>query len=520
MELVRNNNAASHSTNKCGLLSNIDKFKFFTTFFLVMSCTVPLFVYPETSKTVVSAIFHYITHELGWVYMITGIIAFTWSLWLAFGRFGDKKLGEEKQYSDYGWIVMLLCAGVGSGIMYGSMLDWARLASLDIHGVEAGSVQSLEVASTYAMFHWGPVAWSIYAALAIPIAYQFHVRNVPVLNISQSCHFLLGKQVDKLPGKLIDIAFMVGIIGGAATSLGLAAPIVSAGICSVTGIENGTHIDLMVLMLVTAIFTISSYKGLKSGLQILSDLNVWLSVGLLAFVLFVSNTQFLVQMGLGTFGSMLSNALEMATYMDPIAKTGLSSGETVFYWAWWASFAPFMSLFIAKISRGRTVRATVLATLVAASCGCSVFYMIFGNFSLNLHLTGAMDIVSLVKTMDNGELIMAMAQHLPMADVFIVVFSVVCIIFLATSYDAVSYSLSATTTAHITPKDEPARWNRIFWALMLSVLPMGILALDGPRSVLQTAAVVAGLPTLIVLFTGISSFLAEIRMTGWKPKAQ
>ncbi|SDI95143.1 betaine/carnitine transporter, BCCT family [Ferrimonas sediminum] len=497
------------------LLPNIDTFKFFGAFILVLLGTLPMLLYPDSSKTLIFSLFQFITQELGWLYIMAGIGAFLWCLWLAFGPHGNKVLGSTPEYSDYSWVAMLVCAGVGSGIMYGSMLDWAHLSNLGINGTEVGSAQAKEWASAYAMFHWGPIAWAMYATLAIPIAYSFHVKKTPVLNISQCCHFLLGDRVNGATGKVIDILFMIGLIGGAATSLSLGAPVIAAGISALTGVPNGLQLEVLVLFLVTAVFGMSAFFGIKRGLRAMSDINVVLSVALLAFVLLTGPTVFTMEMGVSTLGRVLSNFVAMATNMDPIENCGLISNWTVFYWAWWASFAPFMSIFIAKISRGRTVKATILVTLVAASSGCAAFYIIFGNFGLQLQLSGQLDVATLVTQFKGGEVIVRMAEYLPLTPLFIGTFSLVCGIFLATTYDAVSYALSATTTAHLTPDQEPARWNRLFWAFVLSLLPLGIMVVNGPLEVLQTATIVSGLPIMGVVTLGIVSFVKEVKATGW-----
>ncbi len=498
------------------LFANIDGLKFFGTFLLVLLGTLPMLLHPDAAKEQIFVLFRFITEELGWLYILAGIGSFLWCLWLAFGRYGNRTLGDTTEYSDYSWIAMLVCAGVGSGIMYGSMLDWAHLCTLGINGTQPVTTAANEWAAAYAMFHWGPIAWAMYATLAVPIAYHFHVKRTPVLNISQCCRPILGDGVNGLAGKTIDILFMIGLIGGAATSLGLGAPVIAAAVSDLLGIANNTRLEIAVLFFVTSVFGCSAFFGIKKGLRTMSDINVVLSILLLAFVLLAGPSVFTLEMGISTLGRVLTNFVAMSTNMDPIGDSGVTTGWTVFYWAWWASFAPFMSMFIAKISRGRTVKATILVTLLAASCGCAAFYIIFGNFTLHLQVTGQLDVASLVQQYKGGDVIMMVAKYLPAHQLFEAVFAFVCCIFLATTYDAVSYALSATTTAELTPEQEPARWNRLFWACVLSLLPLGIMVLDGPLEVLQTATIVSGLPVLGVITLGVLSFIRELRSCGWQ----
>ncbi len=499
-------------------LSKIDSAKFFGTLALVLLGTIPMLSAPEATGEVINAAFAFITQKLGWTYMLAGIGSLIWCGWLAFGRYGNKKLGENVEYSDFAWIAMLLCAGVGAGIMYGGMIDWGYLINIGINGTEPGSAAAAEWAATYGIFHWGPIAWAMYASLAVPIGYSFFVKKTPVLNISQCCRGLLGDKVDGSIGKIIDILFMMGLIGGAATSLGLGTPVVAAGLSAVFGIPHDFTLELYILIAVTVVFGISSYVGIEKGLKVLSDWNVKFTIGLLAFVLIAGPTVFIMKMGVTSLGMVVANFLDMSTYMDPIEEKGLVTGWTVFYWAWWASYAPFMSMFIAKISRGRTVRQMLLGALIFASVGCAAFYIIFGNFGLNLQLTGQLDVISLLQEHKGATVVMKMAEFLPFSKIFMLLFAIICGVFMATTFDAVTFALSATTTRRMTPEDEPAKWNRLFWALALGLLPLGILLIDGPLSILQTASIVVGLPVMVIVCMGISSFLKEMGRTGWIAK--
>ena len=220
-------------------------------------------------------------------------------------------------------------------------------------------------------------------------------------------------------------------------------------------------------------------------------------------------------MSLTSFGLLASNFLRMATDTGPLGTTNFTQDWTVFYYAWFVAYAPFMSLFIAKISRGRTVRQVVLGPVILASLGCGLFYMVFGNFGLHLQTTGQLDVVEMVKTVKGATAFMNVAEFIPLSSAFQLVFALVTAISMATTFDAVSFALAATTTAKITPEDEPARWNRLFWAICLALVPLGILLIDGPLSVLQTASIVVGLPVLIVLWLGVISFFREYHLTGW-----
>lgn len=488
---------------------------FLSTLILVLASCVPLLLFPDESEKYILGLFKIVTTELGWIYMLVGLFAFAFILWLAFGPLAHKRVGESIEYSTFTWLGMLFCAGVGAGIMFGGSIDWAYYMSYPILGKSVGSFEIAQWTSTYGIFHWGPICWSIYAILAVPIAYSYYVKKIPVLNISQSCSGVLGEKVNAWPGKIIDIFFMTGLVAGSATALGLGIPIVTAGIASITGIEHNFSLELVLLFAVSVLFATSSYFGLKRGLSKLSEFNVYIAILLLLFVLVLGPTRFLIEMAIGSLGRLVSGFIQMSTWIDPAGKNGFTQNWTVFYYAWFVAYSPFMSLFIARISRGRTVRQIVLGPVIMASLGCGCFYLIFGNFGLHLQLTGQLNVVELIKEIKGATAIMHIADFLPFSSLYKGAFALVTAISMATTFDAVSFALAAATTTHLPVGEDPARWNRLFWALVLAILPAGILYINGPLSILQSASILAGFPVLLVIIFGVFSFLKDYQKNGW-----
>lgn len=488
---------------------------FMGTLGIVLAICIPLILYPKKGEQIINQLFAVITRDMDWLYLLAGLGSLILILWFAFGPLSRERLGDTVEYSTFSWIGMLICAGVGAGIMFGGSIDWAYYLAYPLGGETVGSPQAMELSCAYGLFHWGPICWAIYATLAVPIGYSFYVKKVPILNISQACSGLLGERVNAWPGKVIDILFMVGLVAGSATALGLGIPIVAAGVASCFGLDHSFVLELVILALVTLLFSVTSSLGLKKGMHRLSDFNVYVALGLLLYVFLVGPTLFLTKTSLSAIGLLGSEFLRMATGTEPLGPSSFTQDWTVFYYAWFVAYAPFMSLFIAKISRGRTVRQVVLGPVILASLGCGLFYMVFGNFGLYLQATGQLDVAAMVKTVKGATAIMRVADFIPLSAAFKLVFALVTAISMATTFDAVSFALAATTTAKLTPEDEPARWNRLFWAICLALVPLGILLIDGPLSVLQTASIVVGLPVLIVLWLGVAAFFREYHLTGW-----
>lgn len=485
--------------------SLIDKPTFFGAIALLTLITIPLILFPIEGAHWISIAKSFMTDKLGFLYLTLGISAFFFMIYVVFSDMGQIKLGEadeKPEFATASWAAMLFCGGIGASILYWGCIEWAYYYQSPPFQLEAGSEEAVRWAATYGIFHWGPIAWSIYLIPALPIAYFFYVRKQPVLKVSSALMPVLGEaRTKKAPGKIIDVLFIFGLLGGAATTLGLAAPLIGEGLNQLFGIPQNTYSQIGVLLVCTAIFAYSSYAGMEKGIKILSNINFWGAMGLLAFVLAVGPTIFMLETGLDSLGRMLSNFFTMATWAEPFGgygsfdNTHFPQDWTIFYWAWWLVFAPSMGLFVARISRGRTIKQMVTGSIFFGSLGCFLFFMILGNYGLSLQLSGELDVVTILNAEGATKAIFAMLNALPFNKVVIAVFTLLCIIFTATTFDSISYILASVVQNNVS--EEPMRWNRMFWAFTLSFLPTVLMFLGG-LSTLQTAAIVGGLPLLVI----------------------
>ena len=392
---------------------------------------------------------------------------------------------------------MLFCAGVGAGLMYWCATEWAYYFEAPPFGAEPRSPAAAEWASTYGLFHWGFTAWAFYCLPAIAIAYPFYVRKKNVLRFSLSCNALLGGRDHGPFARFIDFLFMIALIGGAATSLGFSSPMIAACIAWLFGVETGFSLEVIVVLLCVGLFVLSVWLGLKRGIKRLSDINMYLALGLLLFILVVGPTVFLLKTSLNGLGVMTQNFVRMNFWTDPFTSSGFVESWTVFYWAWWIAFAPYVGLFITRISAGRTIRQVIAGMLIFGSAGSWIFYMIIGNYGLFLQLEGSLDFVGMMNSVSGNAAIVAMLETLPLAAIVILVFAVVSIVFAATTYDSASYSLASGATLHLSAGDDPARWHRVFWALALAVLPIALMFIGGLKA-MQSVLLVVSLPILVV----------------------
>ncbi|KAB7704053.1 BCCT family transporter [Bacillus aerolatus] len=436
---------------------------------------------------------------------LDGLGLFFFLLYVAFSDNGRVKLGDEgekPEFKTFSWAAMLFCAGIGSSILYWGTIEWAYYYQTPPFGIEAGTEEAIQWASTYGIFHWGPIAWAIYTLPALPMAYFYYVRKKPILKISEACRPLIGRYADGIIGKIIDILFMFGLMGGAGTTLALGTPMIAQGVSSLTGISPTMTVKVIILIVCTTIFAISAYSGLRKGIKVLSDWNLWLAIFLLAFVFIFGPTRFITETTTNSIGLILDNFFHMSTWTEPynnlgpFEQTGFPESWTVFYWAWWLVYAPFVGLFVAKISRGRTIKQMILGTVIYGSIGSLLFFGIIGNFALHMQLTGQLDVIDILNNQGAPVAIISVFNQLPWAPFIIFIFTILAVIFLATTFDSSSYILASVVQSEV--EDEPLRWNRLFWAFALCIMPLTLMFIGG-LSTLQTASIVGGFPLLFIM---------------------
>jgi BCCT family betaine/carnitine transporter len=461
---------------------------------------ITLLVAPDAAAERLSTVYEFIAVEFGIFYLLASVAAIGFLVWLAASRFGRVRLGDEDSEPEFrtlSWVAMLFCAGVGAGLMYWCATEWAYYFETPPFGAEPRSPAAAEWASTYGLFHWGFTAWAFYCLPAIAIAYPFYVRKKNILRFSLSCNALLGGRDHGPIARLVDFLFMIALIGGAATSLGFSSPMIAACLAWLFGVETGFSMEVIVVLICVGLFVFSVWLGLKRGIKRLSDINMYLALGLLTFILVVGPTVFLLKTSLNGLGMMTQNFVRMNFWTDPFTNSGFVESWTVFYWAWWIAFAPYVGLFITRISGGRTIRQVITGMLIFGSLGSWIFYMIIGNYGLFLQLEGGLDFVGIMNSVSGSAAIVATLETLPLAGIVITVFAVVAIVFAATTYDSASYSLASGATLHLSAGDDPARWHRVFWALALAVLPIALMFIGGLKA-MQSVLLVVSLPILVV----------------------
>jgi BCCT family betaine/carnitine transporter len=479
----------------------IDWVIFLTTVATIALICVPIVAFHGQAAAAITAAYDAITHGLGILYLWYGIGALVFLGWIAFGRFGRVRLGEpdsRPEFSTFSWMAMLFCAGVGATLLYWAIVEWGYYIDKPPYGLEPRSVAATEWASSYGMFHWGITGWAILCLPTLAIAYPYYVRRIPYLRLSTACSAFLPGGVNSARGRALDFLYMINLIGGSGTSLGLSTPMIAAAVAELFGLHHDFVLEVVVMVACIAVFGTSAWLGLERGFKRMSDVTVIVALALLLFVLIVGPTLFILKMGTNGIGLVLQNFIRMNTWTDPVANSGFVENWTIFYWAWWMAYGPFVGIFVTRISRGRTLREVVLGMLSFGTLGAAAFYVVLGNYAMHLDLSGLVDVTGMMAKGEEARAITEVIASLPLSGLALAVFILVAVVLLATTYDSASYTLASVSTARLEAGRNPARWNRLFWAVALGVTPVTLMFVEGGLKVVLATTIVVSLPLLAV----------------------
>lgn len=486
--------------------SAVDHGIFLPSIIFIVLISAGLAIFNDSVTPVLSWIMNAVNTRLDWVFEFLTFGVFIYLMYIAFSQKGKILLGEEAkpQFGDFSYGAMLFCAGMGTSIMFWSIIEPMYYLQYPPFQIEGNSKQAAEWALTYGLFHWGVSAWAIYILPTVVIAYSLYNRKTHSLKISQVCKDVLGRYADGWVGKVIDILVIWSLVGGLGTSLGLGVPMMSAGIGDLLGLEHSTTLDIMIILIWSVIYLASAVLGLDKGIRILSNINVYLAIALAVFVLAVGPTSFIFSYFTDSFGLMAQNFIRMSFYTDPIYQSQFPQSWTVFYWVWFACTAPFLGLFVARISKGRTLQNVILHMLLWGSLGGWLYFAVFGGYTIHLQLNDILDVAKSMKDVGNPSTVIAVIKSLPFGDIAVVVFIILGFIFLATSLDSASYVLASISSKDDAVDKDPQGWLIIVWGLIMSVLAISLLLVGGLK-VVQSSTVAAGVPILIIYLLLLAS---------------
>ena len=450
-----------------------------------------------------------IIESFGWLFVLSSAGFLVLAAVLAFGRTGRIRLGrddERPEFRTVSWIAMMFSAGMGIGLMfYGVSEPMSHFATPPPGGPAAGTEGAALTAMEYSFFHWAAHPWAMYAVVGLALAYFGYRRGERQL-ISAVFRPLLGDRVDGPIGRVVDILAIFATVFGSATSLGLGALQINAGLREVWGIEGGTRLAIGVIVVLTALFVLSAISGVHRGIQWLSNTNMALAIALLAFVFLVGPTIFITNTLTESIGGYLTNLPGMSFKAGAFGGSEWLSGWTIFYWAWWISWSPFVGSFIARISRGRTIREFVLGVILVPSLVSFVWFSVLGGTALHSALGGAKGIGAAVAEGPEAGLF-ATLRELPWFQLTSVVVIVLVALFFVSGADAAAIVLGMLTCRG---DSNPNRAVVVVWGV-LTGLTAAVLLLAGGLTALQQVTIIAAFPFLLVMLGMCASLVRALR---------
>ncbi|MBP3191436.1 BCCT family transporter [Natronogracilivirga saccharolytica] len=473
----------------------VNPYNFFISIVIIILFVFLGAAFPDRTNVVFGYIQEFIVDQFGWLYILSVSIFLIFVIYLFFSRFGKIKLGPDDSEPDYSyasWFTMLFSAGMGIGLVFFSVAEpmFHYLAPPTIGGE---SLEAAREAMRLTFFHWGFHPWAIYIIVGMSLAY-FHFRKGLPLSIRSAFYPLLGDKIYGWRGNTIDILAIFGTMFGVATSLGLGVMQVNAGLEYLFGVEVSTTIQILLIAGITAIATISVVLGLDKGIRRLSNFNMSVAVGLIIFVFILGPTVYLLNATVENTGYYLQNLVQSSFWLgtfDGEAVDGWLAGWTLFYWGWWIAWSPFVGMFIARISRGRSIQEFVGGVLLVPTAFTFIWLTVFGNTALNMEILGDAGISGL----DTEQMLFAMLDGLPLATITSIAATLVIITFFVTSSDSGSLVIDMLASGG---NPNPPVGQRVFWALSEGAVA-AVLLLAGGLGGLQTAAITTGLPFTIIL---------------------
>lgn len=463
-------------------------------FFMVLLCA----VWPEGASHFFKSVQSWLEIKAGWLYILGVAIFLLFILFVMVSRFGDIKLGPDHAVPDYSyksWIAMLFSAGMGIGLMFFGVAEPVMhfLAPPD---ATPETIQAAKDALKITFFHWGIHAWAIYAVVALSLAYFSYRHKLPLLPRS-ALYPLIGERIYGPIGHAVDTFAVIGTMFGVATSLGFGVLQVNSGLSYLmSDIPNNTTVQVGLIIVITGIATLSVFSGLDKGVKRLSELNLGLACLLLVFVLLLGPTVMLLQAFVQNTGSYLSDIVgktfNLYAYQQ---KEDWIGGWTLLYWGWWISWSPFVGTFIARVSRGRTIREFLIGVLFVPSALTFLWMTVFGNTAIDAIMNHGATYLAEAVSSDVSVALFKFFEHMPMSNVLSVIALCLVVTFFVTSSDSGSLVIDNLTSGG--DANAPV-WQRIFWALLQGVVA-SVLLLAGGLQALQTAAIASALPFLIVM---------------------
>jgi len=482
-------------------------------FALILVLAAFLFLFPESSNAVISKVRFFFGDTMGIYYLILGVGVLLVSLFLSFSKIGDIVLGdphEKPKYSFFAWGAMMFTCGLAADILFYSFSEWVMYAA-NPHLVELGPV--LDWAGVFPLFHWSFIPWAFYLVLAVAFGFMLHVRKRDRQRYSEACRPVIGKKADGLLGRVIDLFALFALLAGTATTFSVATPLMAGILVKLFGLSlSRTAVTIVILLLTCGVYTYAVLHGFK-GISFLAKLCIWLFFGLLILVLLLGGQgRFIVENGFQSLGKMFQHFIELSTYTDPARATSFAQDWTIYYWAYWMVWCIAAPFFIGNISRGRTVRQTILGGYLFGVGSTIVSFIVLGNYSLGLQVSGAADFIAAYQSSgDLYQLILDIVATMPAGTLILVLVLLSMMAFYATSFDSIAYTAACYSYRKLAPGENPHRAIELLWCLLLIVLPVALVFSESSMNNIQSVSIISAFPIGLIMIVMVWAFVKDAR---------
>ena len=496
------------SKNK-NLIKEIDWFSIIIPLIIVTLLCIIFMIFPGQSTLLLLTIREFLGNECGIYYALLGCGIFICTLYMAFSKFGRIKLGknEKTEYSSFQWGTMIFTSTMAADILFYSLCEWALYAN-EPHIEAMGGIQKW--ASTYPLFHWGPIAWSFYIALAVAFGFMLHVKGKNKQKFSEACRPILGDKIDGICGKIIDLVAIFALIAGTATTFSLATPLLSSAVSSVFRLPNTVTLTIIILILIAITYTFTVWFGMK-GVSKLATYCTYLFFALLVYFLIGGGeARYILETGLSALGNMVQNFVSLSTWMDPLRETSFPQNWTIYYWAYWMVWCVATPFFIGKISKGRTIRNTVLGGYGWGLAGTFTSFIILGNYGLAQQLKHGVDVAGFIAnggTYSNA--IIKIFETMPLPQLGLILLVITMIAFYSTTFDSITMVVSAYSYKKLDVDKEPNSKIRVIWSIIFILFPIALIFSENSMYSLQSVSIIAAFPIGIIIILIVISFFKD-----------
>lgn len=482
-------------------------------FIIIMVLAGVLFIFPNESNYIISKVRFFFGDTLGIYYLIIGVAVLLVSIFLSFSKYGSVVLGEpgeKPKYSFFAWGSMMFTCGLAADILFYSFAEWVMYAT-NPHIEELGSV--IEWAGVFPLFHWSFIPWAFYLVLAVVFGFMLHVGKKKRQRYSEACRSILGKHTDGIVGRVIDLFALFALLAGTATTFSVATPLMSAIIIQLFGISlSRTVVTIIILLITCAIYIYAVLHGFK-GISFLAKLCIYLFFGLLIVVLLIGGEgRFIIENGIQSLGKLLQNFIELCTFTDPGRISNFPQNWTIYYWAYWMVWCVAAPFFIGNISRGRTIKQTILGGYVFGVGSTIVSFVVLGNYSLGLQTRGTADFIAkYAADGDLYELILDIIRTMPMSNIILVIIILCMIAFYATSFDSIAYTAACYSYKQLGENESPHKLIELLWCVLLIVLPVALVFSESSMNNIQSVSIISAFPIGIIMIIMIAGFWIDIK---------